>query len=132
MQAAGVTFPKVIFHLLQNVLNQNFWISLAVISYFSHQYFSHFSLATVTLHSILNQCMEDSGAKKRDFDQHYTSVVFFCPFSVYFRFSGRFCFSFKIWQCDVCFALTSTIIKNCHRHKESTIRFGYETKIHKC
>ena len=42
IQAAGVTFPKVILHLLQNVLNQNFWISLTVISYFSPSVFPTF------------------------------------------------------------------------------------------
>ena len=33
--AVGVTFLKVILHLLKKVLNRPFWISLAVISYFS-------------------------------------------------------------------------------------------------
>ena len=35
-----------------------------------HQYFTHSSPTTVAVHSIVSQCVEDNGAKKRDFDQN--------------------------------------------------------------
>ena len=35
-----------------------------------HQYFTQSSPTTVAVHSIVSQCVEDNGAKKRDFDQN--------------------------------------------------------------
>ena len=66
-KAAGVTFLKVILHLLQKVLNRQIWISLAVVSYLSPPVFLRSSLTTVTLSVIAWKILVQN---KRDFDQN--------------------------------------------------------------
>ena len=62
-KAAGVTFLKVILHLLQKVLNRQIWISLAVVSYLSPPVFP----TTIPHHCcIVCHYMEVLGAKKRE------------------------------------------------------------------
>ena len=66
-KAAGVTFLKVILHLLQKVLNRQIWISLAVVSYLSPPVFLRSSLTTVALSVIAWKILVQN---KRDFDQN--------------------------------------------------------------
>ena len=66
-QAVGVTFLKVILHLLQKVLNRPFWISLAVVSYLSPPVFPTSSPTTVALSAIAWKILVQN---KRDFDQN--------------------------------------------------------------
>ena len=66
-KAAGVTFLKVILHLLQKVLNRQIWISLAVVSYLSPPVFLRSSITTVALSVIAWKILVQN---KRDFDQN--------------------------------------------------------------
>ena len=60
-----------------------------------HHCFSHPSLTTVTLQSIVYQYMDDIGATKtRSWSTFGQICCIFCPSSAYFPSSDRFCWNF--------------------------------------
>ena len=77
-QAVGVTFLKVILHLLQKVLNRPFWISLAVVSYLFPPVFL---TSLPHLCCIPQHCLSLHAGywrkKERDLDQNLVRIVVF-------------------------------------------------------